>query len=384
MPARRFILHVDMDAFFAAVEQLDHPELRGKPVLVGHAGPRAVVAAASYEARVFGCHSAQPIAVARRNCPQAIIMPGRFERYREISHQVFEIFGRYTPLVEPLSIDEAFLDVTASLPLFGPAEQIAGRIKRDIRQTTGLTASVGVAPNKFLAKLASDMNKPDGLVILDESNIPTILPPLPISRIYGIGPKTAERLAGIGIRTFADIVRMPLDVLEDRVGSDAEYYQRLSRGEDDRPVTSDHEAKSIGQEQTFGEDLAEADDIRRVLLEETEQVGERLRRHELRARCVTVKIRFGDFQTITRRTTLPQPTDATAELWTAARELFDQWAKEHFAPVRLIGMSASHFKDEAGQLELFPDPQHQRRRKLDETLDRINQRFGQRTIHRSK
>lgn len=381
---RRNILHVDMDAFFAAVEQMDQPALRGRPVLVGHAGPRGVVAAASYEARAFGCHSAQPMSVALRNCPAAVVLPGRFHRYHEISQRVFAILARFTPLVEPVSVDEAFLDVTASVPLFGPAKQIARRIREEIHRTVGLTASVGVAPNKFLAKLASDLKKPDALVVLDESNIATILPPLSISRIHGIGPRTAERLADIGIRTFADLARTPLDVLKTRVGNDAEYFQQLARGEDDREVHADRDARSIGQEQTFGEDVIEPEEIRRVLLEQCEQVGERLRRHALHARCVTIKIRYGDFQTITRRTTLPHPTDATADLWREARELFDKWTRDHFVPVRLIGMTASQFGDEEGQMDLFPDPEHDRRRKLDQTLDRINQRFGKRTIHRSK
>jgi DNA polymerase-4 len=382
----RGILHVDMDAFFAAVEVLDQPELAGKPVLVGGAGPRGVVAAASYEARKYGCHSAQPMAVALRNCPHAVIVKGRYWRYREISQQVFAIFERYTPQVQPLSIDEAFLDVTASQPLHGAAEVIAAKIRGDVLRETRLTCSVGVAPNKFLAKLASDLDKPDGLTIVRPDRVDTLLPPLPVTKIYGIGPSTARRLAGLGIKTIGDLRKVAMPVLERRVGADeAAHYRRLAFGVDDRPVESDREAKSIGQEQTFGTNLAEPQAVRDVMLEQAEEVAARVRRHALVARSVTVKIRFGDFQTITRRTTLPQPTDETNLIWAAARDLFDAWAAKSFAPVRLIGVTAAQLApaaEAASQLELFPDPQQQKRKQLDRTLDAINAKFGKNVVHR--
>src|SRR5688572_20990832 len=261
MPWQRAILHVDMDAFFASVEQLDDPGLRGKPVLVGGAGPRGVVAAASYEARVYGCRSAQPMAIARRLCPHAIIAKGNFARYREVNRQIMNIFERYTPQIQPLSIDEAFLDVTLSIPLFGPAEEIARKIRADIHRETGVTGSVGVAPNKFLAKLASDMNKPDGLTVLDETSIPKILPTLPIERMWGVGPKTAERLKAIGVNTFGDLATRPEEILRLKVGDELEHWQRLARGEDERPVTADRDAKSIGHENTFGENLEDPEDV---------------------------------------------------------------------------------------------------------------------------
>ena len=380
----RAILHVDMDAFFASVEQLDDPRLHGKPVLVGYAGPRGVVAAASYEARVFGCRSAQPMSVALRNCPHAIVMPVRFGRYREISDQVFQILESFTPIVEPLSIDEAFLDITDSLRLLGEPEAIARGIKDQIQRTTRLTASVGVAGNKFLAKLASDMDKPDGLTVIRPEDAESILAPLPVGRIWGIGPKTAGRLESLGIKTIGDLRKLPPDVLERRIGSDAEHYRRLAAGLDDRPVVIDREAKSIGQEQTFGTDLTDPDAVRDVMLEQAEEVARRLRWHNLRARAVVVKIRFGDFQTITRRWTLEEPTDVTIAIWQSARDLFDRWALKEFKPVRLIGVTASDLTGSGAQLELFANPSAERQRKLDRVLDQISGRFGTDAIRRGR
>ena len=378
----RAILHVDMDAFFASVEVLDDPSLRGKPVLVGHDGPRGVVAAASYEARKFGCHSAQPMAVAKRLCPQAVIVKGHFHRYRELSDQVFAIFERYTPQIQPLSIDEAFLDVTGSLRALGPAEQIARNIKNAIKAETGLTGSVGVAPNKFLAKLASDMDKPDGLTIIRPEDIDRILPPLPLSRMWGIGPKTARKLADLNIKTFGDLRKMSDEWLQDRFGSDAQHYHDLARGIDDRPVTPDRQAKSIGQEETFGVNVADKDELRQTLFTQAEQVGRRLRKAGLRAKAVWVKIRFGDFQTISRQCTLDEPTDVTTILYDAAKRLFDAWAKESFSPVRLIGMAGKHLIEGGGQLSLFPDPETQKQRAVDQVVDRINQKLGKGRIRR--
>jgi DNA polymerase-4 len=246
VPGDRAILHVDMDAFFASVEQLDDPSLRGKPVLVGYDGPRGVVAAASYESRVFGCRSAQPMSVAKRLCPHAIVVPVHFERYRAVSNDVFEIFGSFTSQIEPLSIDEAFLDVTGSQRLLGSAETMARSLKQRIRNETGLTASVGVSHNKFLAKIASDLNKPDGLAVIGPADVDRILPPMPVGRIWGIGPKTAARLEGLGIKTIADLRRTPLEVLRLRIGDEADRYHHLALGQDDRPVVPDRDAKRIG------------------------------------------------------------------------------------------------------------------------------------------
>jgi DNA polymerase IV len=383
MPPGRSILHVDMDAFFAAVEMLDYPSLRGKALLVGHDGPRGVVAAASYEARQFGCHSAQPMAVAKRMCPHAVVVPGRHERYREVSRRVFEIFDAFSPAVEPLSIDEAFLDLTGTEKLQGPPESVAARIKQRIKGELGLTASVGVAPNKFLAKLASDLDKPDGLVVIRPNEIATLLAPLPVTKLWGVGPATAGRLAEHGIRTIADIRSATVERLAQLLGGDATRMSELSRGVDERPVVPDGEAKSIGHEQTFGVDLAEPEALRRILFEQVEAVARRLRKHGVFARGVTVKLRYGDFETITRSTTMKQPTQTTNDLWAAAVGLFDAWAATHFRPVRLIGATATHLGAAEAQLALFVDPAKETQKKLDAVADRIAKRFGTSAIRRA-
>ena len=266
-----------MDEFFAAVEKLDNPALRGKPLLVGgDPKGRGVVATASYEARAFGCHSAMPTARALQLCPQAILLPPHFHRYEALSGQVFEIFRRFTPLVEGLSIDEAFLDVTDSQRLCGPGPLIAAEIKRLIRQETQLTASVGVAANKFLAKLASDLKKPDGLVVVpdDPQAIRALLDPLPVRKLWGVGPAAEKQLARLNVRTVGELRRCSFDLLRQHMGLlSAEHLSRLSRGEDDRPVEPGGQAKSIGQETTFPTDLADADGLRRVLLSQVEEVA---------------------------------------------------------------------------------------------------------------
>jgi len=379
----RSILHVDLDAFFAAVEQHDDPSIRGKPVLVGHDGARGVVAASSYEARVFGCRSAQPMSVAKRLCPHAIVKPVRFDRYHELSAAMFAILESYTPLVQPLSIDEAFLDVTGSLRLFGPPERIAKEIRRRVQEELGITCSVGVAPNKFLAKLASDLNKPDGLTIIKADEIEKTLSPLPISRIWGIGPKTTRRLNDLGVRVIGDLKKLSPDFLQKRFGIEAGRYLRLSVGDDERDVTPDHQAKSIGQERTFGVDLIEPDHVRAVLLHQVEQVARRLRRHHFKARGVTVKIRDGEFHTVTRSAALDQPTDVTDELWQTTKLLFDTWAAAGFRPIRLIGMQATRLVAGPEEPGLFQDPQHERRKKLDRAVDRIQSKFGNSSIARA-
>jgi DNA polymerase IV len=349
---------------------------------VGGHGPRGVVTTASYEARPFGCHSAQPMAVALRLCPHAIVVPTRMSRYKQVSDQVFDLIHDLTPIVEPLSIDEAFLDVTGSLRLFGSPVEIARALKDRIKRTTHLTGSVGVAPNKFLAKLASDLNKPDGLTVIDSDNVDRILPPLPVSKLWGVGPKTAKRLEGMAIHTFGDIRKLTPERLQRLCGIDGEHFHRLAHGLDDRDVTPDGQAKSIGQEETFGTNLSDPQAVRDVMLAQAEQVGSRLRRHHLRARGVTVKIRFGDFQTITRAAALPAPTDLTGDVWTHAVALFDKWAASEFQPVRLIGVTATRLTSDGEQLDLFAADETERKRRLDGTLDRINARFGRRSIHR--
>jgi nucleotidyltransferase/DNA polymerase involved in DNA repair len=380
----RVIFHVDMDAFFASIEQLDDPALRGKPVLVGSDGPRGVVAAASYEAREFNCHSAQPMAQAKRRCPHAVIVPVRFARYRELSQRMFGIFDEFSPLVEPLSVDEAFLDMTGTAKLLGEPVEVARRLKARIKSDLGLTGSIGVAPNKFLAKLASDLQKPDGLVIVAPGEIDALLIPLPINKLWGVGPVTADKLRGMGIHKVGDIrARSPAD-LQKLFGNEADRYHRLAHGIDDRPVVPDREAKSIGHEQTFSTNLTEPADVRRVLFEQVEQVGRRLRQHGLHARTVSLKIRYGDFETISRSATVENPTNGTADLWTAAATLFDKWCEAGFRPVRLVGMSTSQLTAGDGQLPLFPDPLAERQKKVDGIADTITKKFGNGAIRRAE
>ncbi len=382
MPPERTILHVDMDAFFASVEQRDHPELRGKPVLVGGTGPRGVVAAASYEARKFGCRSAMPSAVAKRLCPQAVFVKGSFAVYKKDSERIMDILESFTPLVQPVSIDEAFLDVTGSHGLFGSGEAIAAEIRRRVSHDLALTCSVGIAPNKFLAKLASDLNKPDGMTVITPETIRATLDPLPVSRLWGVGPAAEKSLHKLGIRTIADLHALPLEVLRSRFEDFGEHLWNLARGLDDRPVHTDREAKSISHEHTFAQNLEDPDAVRAVLADEAEQVARRLRRHARFARTVMVKIRFGDFETITRSVTLEQATDRTDEISAAARSLFDAWAKA-FRPVRLIGAGVSNPTDAPGQSGLFDTSESERRRAVDKTTDAIASKFGKRAVLRA-
>jgi DNA polymerase-4 len=371
-----------MDAFFAAIEQNDRPELRGRPVLVGGAAnARGVVSTASYEARAFGARSAMPMATALRLCPHAVVVPPRMRRYREVSARVFRIFDEFAPLVEPVSVDEAFLDVTGCEALFGPPEGIARRLKERIRAETALTASVGVAPNKFLAKLGSDLEKPDGLVVIAPERVQAVLDPLPVGRLWGVGQATLARFEALGVRTVGDVRRLPPAAVVRQFGAAGEQFLRLARGEDDRLVTPDQQAKSISHEVTFPEDVAELDTLRRVVLHQTEDVAYRLRRHGLLARTVTLKIRLGDFTTLTRGATLAEPTHATADLWRAARDLLAGWHRGSASPVRLIGVAASQLSGaESRQLSLFEEKR--REAQLDAALDALRARFGPDAVRR--
>jgi len=382
----RTILHVDMDEFYAAVEKLDDPALRGKCLLVGGSpAARGVVTTASYEARRFGCRSAMPMATAIRLCPHAIILPVRPRRYRHVSDQVFDILHRYTPLVEPLSIDEAFLDVGGCRRLMGGGEQIARSIKQAIRDELSLTASVGVAPNKFLAKLASDLRKPDGLVVITEQTIHQTLDPLPIGMLWGVGPAAEKRFARLNIHTIGQLRAAPVETLAEAVGQMGEHFHRLASGLDERPVTPDGQAKSISQECTFAADVGDLEQLREVLLAQAEQVARRLRRHGLAARTVTVKLRTGDFATRTRSATLREPTNLTEEIWRRADELLTAWAAKRPRPLRLIGVGATQLVGEGGgQLSLFEPPSRRKQRQLDQTLDEIAERFGPRAVRRGR
>ncbi len=377
-----------MDAFFAAVEVLDDPALAGKAFVVGHDGPRGVVSTASYEARRYGCHSAQPVAVAKRLCPGLIVVPIHGERYRHYSQRLFAILEEFSPLVEPVSVDEAFLDMTGTERLFGPPREIGRRIKERIRGDTRLTASVGLAPNKFLAKTASEHQKPDGLTIVEPGREVEFLRDMPIGRLWGVGPRTAERMMKLGVERVGDLLRFGEAELKRQFGSEGEHFARLARGEDGRPVTPDHEAKSISHETTFEVNVADADEVRAVLLRQTELVAWRLRRARLKAGTVTVKIRYGDFETITRSRQIDansaagDHSDTTADLWQAARALFDAWAAKSFQPVRLIGMGASRLLHGSGQMNLFPDPGEATQRRVDKAADAVVARFGKHSIRR--
>jgi DNA polymerase-4 len=377
------ILHVDMDAFYASVEQRDHPELRGRPVLVGGTGPRGVVSAASYEARPFGVHSALPMATARRLCPQAVVLPVRMEHYVQIAHQIRDIFLSFTPLVEPLSLDEAFLDVRGCEGLFGPAPQIARTIKERVRAETGLTASVGVATNKFLAKLASDLGKPDGLVVVPPDQVTGFLEPLPVSRLWGIGAKSEKRLLALGIRTIGQLAAQPERFLADHFGEAGRHVWQLAHGQDDRTVVPDREAKSISTETTFPQDIGDREVLRAWLLDLVDHLGGRVRQQGVRGRTVELKVRSSDFQTRTRSLSLPEVTDVTEVIWQAALRLFERTVTRDVSPVRLLGVGLTRLTDQAvTQGDLFAGARQQRQTSLDRTIDAIRQQLGRGAIRR--
>jgi DNA polymerase-4 len=377
------ILHVDMDAFYASVEERDRPELVGQPVIVGGTPQgRGVVAAANYAVRRFGVHSAMPTSTALRLCPQAILIPPRLDYYAEVSEQIREIFNRYTPLVEPLSLDEAFLDVTGSEPLFGPSAEIGRQIKGAIRESVRLVASVGVAPNKFLAKIASDLEKPDGFVVVDPDGVQDFLDPLPVGRLWGVGRVTGRALEQLGVRTIGDVRRMPPEVLQQHFGKSGEHLWQLARGIDERRVVPDREAKSISHETTFAVDIGDRDALRAWVVELAEQVGWRLRRHDLRGRTVQLKLRYADFHTITRSKTLPEPTNITAEIRRTAAELLESCLPGGRQRFRLLGVGVSGLEGrQAVQQSLFVDDEREKLTQLDQAADQIRARFGSSALH---
>lgn len=381
----RTILHVDLDAFFASVEVREDPSLRGKPVIVG-ADPRGgrgrgVVAAASYEARQFGVHSAMPISQAYRRCPHGVYVRPRMRLYVEVSGRFMSILRRYTDLVEPLSIDEAFLDVTASRRLFGGGEVIARRIKQDVASGAGITASIGVAPAKFLAKIASDLDKPDGLVVVPPGGVAAFLDRLPIKRLWGAGPKAIERFRRLGVETIGDVARLPRERLLTTFGESlADHFHRLASGIDPREVVPEHERKSVGRETTFSEDVRDRGVVERTLLDLLDDVTQRLRKNGLAGQTVTVKLRTGDFVTVTRQDTLAIPANTTDEIWSTARDLLAK-ADCTEQPIRLVGISLSAF-DEVRQLSLFENPASAKSRRIASALDAVTGRFGEDAISR--
>jgi DNA polymerase-4 len=372
----RAILHIDMDAFYASVEEQDRPELRGKPLIVGGTGGRGVVAAASYAVRRFGVRSAMPMRDALRRCPDAIVVHPRMARYKEISDQVFAIFREFTPLVEGLSLDEAFLDVTASQLLLGGPEAIGAEIRRRIAAQTGLTASVGVATNKLLAKIASDLNKPNGMCRIDAGNIREILDPLPIHKLFGVGEKTLPTVLAAGIQTFGDARLAGDEVLWRAFGRHGKAMRTLASGLDDRPVEPDREEKSISAEETFDTDLRVPAELKAQLKHLADRTASRLRAQKLLAGRVNVKIRRGDFTTYTRQRALEPATQETAVISAAAEALLEGWlASQPRAAIRLLGVGVSDLQEHL-QSDLFSGPEAVPGSRLDSAVDGIRDRFG--------
>ena len=381
MSGVRTILHVDLDAFFAAVEQRDHPELRGKPVIVGGVPPgRGVVSAASYEARVYGVHSAMSVTEAYRRCPHGVFLPVDGRRYQQASREVMAILRRFTPQVEPISIDEAFLDVTGSLPLFGEGPVIAASIKSAIRDEVGLTASVGVATTKLVAKIASDLRKPDGLVVVSAGDEAAFLAPLPISRLCGVGEKTATVLAEYGVKTIVDLAELSPDLLVRRFGKHGASLATRAVGMDDAPVHEGDPAKSVGHETTFDVDTSDPEVIERTLLALSDGVSGRLRSAGVRASTITVKVRDSSFRTVTRQRTLSEPADLTEPIFRAALELARPQVRG--IRVRLLGVSASNL-GEREQMALFADDDPRRRRAI-EAADAVRRRYGSKAVTRGR
>ena len=377
----RTILHTDMDAFYASVEERDRPELKGKPLIVGGTGGRGVVAAASYAVRCFGVHSAMPMAEALRRCPDAICIPPRMARYQEVSAQVFEIFHDFTPLVEGLSLDEAFLDVTASLRLMGDGIVIATEVRRRIREATGLTASVGIGPNKLLAKIASDLNKPDGLCRIGSDNVHTILDRLPVQKLFGVGQKSLPGVQAAGIRTFGDLRHATDATLWRAFGKHGKAMRDRAAGVDDRPVEPNREEKSISAEETFAVDIRGAAELERQLTQLADRAAARLRAHALAAGLVTIKVRRGDFTTYTRQRPVLPPTQETAVICGVAQALLKEWqCSQPHAAVRLLGVGVGDLQIQR-QADLFAGVAQQS--PLDATVDGIRERFGKSLLTRA-
>jgi DNA polymerase-4 len=355
-PRQRKIIHIDMDAFYASVEQRDHPELRGKPVAVGGASLRGVVAAASYEARRFGVRSAMPSVTAQRLCPELIFAKPRFDVYRTVSAQIRDIFADYTPLIEPLSLDEAYLDVTDHLWPGQTATAVAREIRARIRETTQLTASAGVSYNKFLAKLASDQNKPDGLCVITPDRGPDFVLTLPVGKFHGIGPATAGKMNAMGIQTGADLRAQDLEFLKRRFGKSGQYYWNISRGIDHRQVRADRIRKSVGAENTFFTDLMALNEVDEALAPLAGKVWRHVARHELHGRTVTVKVKFTDFQQVTRAHSLLHAVSSEEELLSISRDLVRKVLPDPRG-ARLLGITLSGFDhgmpEDAAQLDLF-------------------------------
>jgi DNA polymerase IV len=378
----RIILHADMDAFFTSVEQLDDPSLRGRPVLVGGESRRGVVSAASYEARISGCRSAMPMHEARRRCPEAIIRPPRFERYTAVSSAIMSVFHDFSPLVEPLSLDEAFLDMSGAERIFGAPEQMGARLKAAVREATGLTISVGASTSKFVAKVASDQDKPDGLTIVPPDAVRSFLDPLPVSRLWGVGAKTLPRLEAMGLRTIGDVAYAEPSLLRG-LGDLGAHLRRLALADDPRPVIPERDPKSVGAEFTLEANVRGERAILPHLRRAADKVARRLRKTDVLAAGVRVKLKTADFRLWTRQATLQPPTDAAAELLAAGQSLLAHFDLSE--PMRLIGIAAYELKSTAStpiQADLFASEGRARTRQLDQTLDALKERFGDAAVRR--
>jgi len=378
----RAIIHLDMDAFYAAVEILDNPTLRGKPVIVGGGKERGVVSSASYEARKFGIHSAQPIATAMRLCPKGIFLPVRMWRYKEVSSRIFEFFCRFSPLVEPISLDEAFVDVSGSVRLFGPPVEVSREIKRQVVAETALTVSAGVAPSKFVAKIASDMEKPDGLTVVPEREVRSFLAPLPIERLWGVGEATRKTLLDLGVHTIGDLGRLAPDILVKRLGKQGRHLHLLANGVDEREVEPERTVKSIGHEQTYLKDIQDLAPAKRELLSLATQVARRLRSHGFAGRTITLKVKYDDFVQVTRSMTSPETTDDGMKIFHAVCSLLDK-TEAGRKPVRLLGISISQLEGNKRekQLALFQEKNaSEKREKLNQAVDTITEKFGSKAI----
>jgi DNA polymerase-4 len=379
-PLKRKILHVDMDAFYASVESVDRPELAGKPVIVGGGGNRGVVSTASYQAREYGVHSAMPIFRARQLCPDGIYLPVRMQRYKQVSQQIMEILLCYSPLVEQSSVDEAYIDITGTANLLGRPEIIAKKIKRDIFKKTGLTCSVGIAPNKFLAKIASDLQKPDGLSIILENEVQEFMRRLPVNKIPGVGSKTLNILRSYGIKTASDILKFSEKFMVGRFGKAGRALLDHARGIDHSPVLSASEPKSFSAETTFSHDVGDITKLKRYLFDQVERVGTELRKRKYMGRTITLKVKFADFKTITRSRTIQVPTFSTGTIFKTASGLLDELGIDR--KIRLVGVGVSKLTRGVRQLLLFGDQKDEKQARLDQTIDKIRDAFGKEIIRR--
>lgn len=378
----RTVLHVDMDAFYASVEQRDHPKLQGKPVIIGGTGRRGVVSTASYEARRFGVKSAMATVLAKRLCPQGIYLPPRMSAYAEASKGLMAILGRFSPSVEPLSLDEAFIDGTGTEALFGPPMDLAWKIQRAVKDELSLSCAVGVATNKFIAKVASDQKKPGGIVVVSPGEEQAFLAPLPIERLWGVGPKTAERLRADGFNTVADIAARDDDDLVARYGNLGAHLSALARGLDDRPIDDDRERKSLGAERTLEEDIRGLEAVRRELVPLVDEVASGLRQAAMRAGGVRLKLKYHDFHRVSRELVLAEPAFDTASLTAALQHLLPKVDLDR--PIRLVGLTATHLVEASAprQVSLFDAPQNDRQEALGAALDAIHTKHGRAVIAR--